>query len=370
MCGREENMNMKCIVCKGTFSKNKFSKNQRRKKKKARKCVACIEEARERRLQSAEEARERRLQSAVVERIDMRKKMLATPLSPEEEAMLKKEKKEYKKAKFDRWEAITSAFGSSTRTWEFISFGMRCGCAGYELDNPFVSILPCNRPTMTTVVDEANDVFKMKIVDSKNRHYCSLTTEAKKPSGDIFVESRDSVTEYGKYADQWDWIDEHDPRTAEATHFENFNERITMEWFVIDDRLAADLEKKDWLGECADEYKTFFEKSKVQPGDILIRHDPNTNDREWCEWNFVARPVIPVPIASTKVLGKRKKRDEKDEVEVYYNGKWYVAKSVDRKKKKIVVRWKNGTVTEYEKTEFQSRKKERKKSSIPFWSIG
>ena len=85
---------------------------------------------------------------------------------------------------------------------------------------------------------------------------------------------------------------------------------------------------------------------------------------------MLATPVIPVPIASTKVLGKRKKRDEKDEVEVYYNGKWYVAKSVDRKKKKIVVRWKNGTVTEYEKTEFQSRKKERKKSSIPFWSIG
>ena len=86
-------MKMNCIVCKGTFSQNKFSKTQRRKKKKARKCVACIEEARERRLQSAEEARERRLQSAVVERIDMRKKMLATPLSPEEEAMLKKEKK-------------------------------------------------------------------------------------------------------------------------------------------------------------------------------------------------------------------------------------------------------------------------------------
>ena len=38
-----------------------------------------------------EEARERRLQSAV----DMRKKMLATPLSPEEEAMLKKEKEAY-----------------------------------------------------------------------------------------------------------------------------------------------------------------------------------------------------------------------------------------------------------------------------------
>ena len=63
-------MKMKCMVCKGTFSENKFSKSQQ-KKKKARKCMACIEEA-----------RERRLQSAVVERIDMRKKMLATPVIP------------------------------------------------------------------------------------------------------------------------------------------------------------------------------------------------------------------------------------------------------------------------------------------------
>ena len=266
-----------CSACKGTFERCKFSKNQRKKPTSVRRCKVCIaasqgggvicqkkrfsggaplrENQNKRRKLSPEEQAvkdaeiaERQKQEAA-RRAAREKKEAET--EAEKEAKLQKylaeEKEAYEKASFEpgRWEVIKRAFGDSKASWKFIAFGVRAECDGIELTDDFVSIAEEHRPTMTTAVDEAKGTFTMEIVDAESGHFLAMKTEATKPDGASFRESRDSETVYGNtYYSFEHEMDGHDPRTTPRPGDDARNgwpHLKVLAWHVIHDGLAAEL---------------------------------------------------------------------------------------------------------------------------------